>query len=144
MTPGQPNALESDIRKITQKEDATMDTLNKVRSVVPGGSYFLMELGDYLLSDDDIEECKKKINRLKNIIWIIENKPKENETKQELPPDSSNLDMQDISDNDKEEEQEFAKENETGQKKTEIERKDTETKHMQIDTEKKDSEKKVT
>ena len=67
-----------------------------MRTVVPGGSEFLIKLGDYLISDDDIEECKKKINRLKNIIWIIENKPKENETKQELPLDSSNLDMENI------------------------------------------------
>ena len=68
MTPGQPKASELDIHKITQKEDATIGTLDKVRTVVPGGSKFSIKLGDYLISDDDIEECKKKINRLKNII----------------------------------------------------------------------------
>ena len=65
MTPGQPKASESDICKITQKEDAAIGTLDKVRTVVPGSSDFLIKLGDYLVSDDDIEECKKKINRLK-------------------------------------------------------------------------------
>ena len=47
-----------------------------------------MELGNYLLSDNDIEECKKKINRLKNIIWIIEHKPKETGGRQDLPKSS--------------------------------------------------------
>ena len=51
-----------------------------------------MELGNCLLSDSDIEECKKKIDRLKNIIWIIEHKLKENGGRQDLPKRSDDND----------------------------------------------------
>ena len=47
-----------------------------------------MKLGDYILSDDDIKDCQKRVEWLKNIIWIIENKPN-----QEMLTDDSILDM---------------------------------------------------
>ena len=52
-----------------------------------------MQLGDYLLSDDDIAESQKRIQCLKNIIWLTENKPT-----MEMPIDNSNLDMDDTKD----------------------------------------------
>ena len=86
-------------------------------NLVPSGSGFLMELGNYLLSDNDIEECQKKINRLKNI--IIENKLKEKE---------GNQDLQKISNEDDEEEA-VPKTNVTDDWK--LESKETETKVKQ-------------
>ena len=82
-----------DIRKIKENVDVKLGPLEKVKALVPGGCEFLIQLGDYQLSNDDIAQSQKRIQHLKNIIWLIENKPT-----MEMPTDNSNFDMDDPKD----------------------------------------------
>ena len=74
-----------DKRKKMELEDVTVGHLHKVQSMVPGGSDFLEKLGEYILSDDDIDACQKRVEHLKNLIWIIEKKPADSKTPEDVP-----------------------------------------------------------
>ena len=82
-----------DIHKKMGLEDITVGQLHKVQSMVPGGSDFLEKLGEYILSDDDIDTCQKRVEHLKNIIWLIEKKPADSKMPEDVPQDNSKLEF---------------------------------------------------
>ena len=122
--PGKQNTSDSDIHKIMEKGDITTGSLDKVRDMVSSDSGFLMKFSNYILSDDDIDQCQKRVEWLKNIIWLIGNKPTENKMKEDLPLDNLKFEMEGISNNDGE--QEHSKETVTDESKIATESKDSE------------------
>ena len=80
-------------------EDITVGQLHKVQTMVPGGSDFLEKLGEYILSDDDIDACQQRVECLKNIIWLIEKKPADSKMPEDVPQDNSKLELESMTDN---------------------------------------------
>ena len=53
-----PN-IDLDIHKKTQSDAANLGPLEKVVNTVPSASELFVNMADYLLSDEDIEQCEK-------------------------------------------------------------------------------------